>query len=144
MELTLERKWLTDKSTIGELSVDGTYECVILEPPKLYQGQENVPDKTCVPEGAYYVILAFSPKHKRVTPLLVGVPGRTEVEIHIGNFPQDTLGCLLAGLDHGEDEVSGSTLAFGELFAKMSGANQAGEKLRITIYRTPQALDPGA
>lgn len=144
MELTLERKKPTSKSTIGEIRVDGVYECVSLEPPMLFNGLANVPMKTCIPEGVYDVTLEYSPKHKRVVPLLHDVPGRTEVEIHILNFPSDTEGCIGPGLAAGEDEISGSTLAFGELFAKMSGANQAGEKLRITIYRTPQALDPGA
>ena len=31
MELTLKRTWLTPRSTIGELSVDGVFECFILE-----------------------------------------------------------------------------------------------------------------
>ena len=31
MELRLERKWFTPRATIGELHVDGVFECFTLE-----------------------------------------------------------------------------------------------------------------
>lgn len=130
-ELTLIRKWFTPQSTIGELSIDGKFECFILEPPTL-----DPPTKPrAVPEGRYKVVIAFSPKHQRDVPLLVDVPDFEGVEMHIGNFPRDTEACLLPGTLFRDDQVVNSTIAFNHLFPQID------DETWITISRFPEKLE---
>lgn len=135
MELTLARDRYTTKSTTGQLSVDGKYECFILEdrirPPGL-----KVKKETCIPAGRYRVILVWSPKHKREVPLLVDVPNYTGVEIHPGNYPIDTEGCLLPGRYRLDDIVRQSVVAYDGLFVKISEAIDRREEVWITITNT--------
>lgn len=116
-ELELRRKWLTDKSTIGELYVNGEFECFTLEdvvrPEKVY-GQ------TAIPAGRYRVIFSKSPRFKRVLPLLMHVPNFEGVRIHAGNTAVDTEGCILVGQERGEDKVLKSRLALEALLAKIT------------------------
>lgn len=46
---------------------------------------------------------------------LDNVPGRTVVEIHPGNWPEDTRGCILVGQTLGEDFVGKSRAAMKEI-----------------------------
>lgn len=49
-----------------------------------------------VPAGVYTCCLYASPKHGTVW-MLQNVPNATYIEIHIGNFNQDSNGCILLG-----------------------------------------------
>jgi hypothetical protein len=101
---------------LGELYLEGTFNCYTLEPPKL-----DPPVKPrCIPASTYRFTIAFSPKHNRDVPLLEAVPDFEEIEIHIGNFPADTLGCILVGKQQNVNAIYESTLAFEELFPKLS------------------------
>jgi hypothetical protein len=51
---------------------------------------------------------------------LESVPGFDEIEIHVGNFPQDTLGCILVGNQQGTAAVYGSGAAFEALFPQLT------------------------
>ena len=119
MLLQVLRKTFTEESTIGELLVDGQFECFTLEdmvrPDKIF-------GETAIPDGSYRVVVTMSPKFGRRLPLLVDVPGYTGVRIHPGNTKRDTLGCLLVGRGKAKDAISGSRLAFGTLFAKIEKA----------------------
>lgn len=120
-ELKLTRKWLTKESTIGELTVDGKFECFILE--------DNYPTpyvktfgKTAIPAGRYRVAITFSPRFKVDMPLLFSVPGYEGVRIHPGNTAADTEGCLLPGKARGENTVTSSRDAYAALFAKLKAS----------------------
>lgn len=122
MELTLKRRWLTEASTIGELSIDGVYECLILEDRYRPPPEAKVRGATCIPCGRYEVRITYSPKFKRDMPLLIDVPGFEGVRIHPGNSASDTEGCLLPGrIRHGES-VKESVHAYVELLAKLAGS----------------------
>lgn len=63
---------------------------------------------------------------------LESVPGRTDIEIHIGNVPKkDSLGCILIGMDYVDEGVINSTLAYSE-FMKTT---QWYESLEIEVSR---------
>lgn len=53
----------------------------------------------------------WSEKHQRKLWHIL-VPGRDNIEVHIGNFPKDTDGCVLCGTAIAGDSVTGSHGAF--------------------------------
>jgi len=68
MELKLVRKELTDDCTVGELFVNGVFECYTLEDkvrPVKIKGE------TAISTGHYEVIVSFSSRFKKPLPLLV-------------------------------------------------------------------------
>jgi hypothetical protein len=133
MNLELKRIESLD-CTPGNLFVDGEAQCYTLEPPRFYQGFENVHQKCCILPGTYEVVLVHSPKFGRVMPLLLNVPGRSAIEIHQGNLVTDTEGCILLGAYRTTlCEITGSVVAFKAVFEKLQAAVAAGEKISITI-----------
>lgn len=135
MELRVTRLWLTDQSTCGELSLDGGRLCYTLELPNK-DGQPG----SCIPQGRYPVSVYPSPKFGRLMPL-VGVPRRTTIEIHWGNYPHNTEGCILLGHTHEPDFVGESKNAFDEFWAKTQGPMERGECWLSVIggYKEPES-----
>lgn len=136
MELKLTRKWLTANSTIGELTVDGKYECFIIE-DNYPTPWVKTPGKTAIPAGKYEVIVNLSNRFKVDMPLLLNVPQYAGVRIHPGNTSADTEGCLLPGRIRQTDKVLESKLAYEALFTKIKAALAKGEKVHITIVVEP-------
>ena len=132
MELKLTRKWLTANSTIGELSINGVFECFVLEDnfPTPYV---KTPGKTCIPTGHYEVIVNMSNRFHVEMPLLLNVPQFAGIRIHPGNVAADTEGCLLPGRIRQVDKVAESKLAYEALFTKIKAAIAKGEKVCITV-----------
>jgi hypothetical protein len=83
--------------------------------------RDNKRGISCVPEGTYECKLAFSPSRKYDVYWLQDVPGRQDVQIHIGNFPKDIRGCILLGTARGKNSVNSSKAAFNKFMARMSG-----------------------
>lgn len=126
MKLLVNRNKFTGLSTEGTLLVDGQFSGFTLEPP-------NRDIKPCaIPPGTYDVTIRWSEKHKRLIPHVENVPGFEDIEIHIGNWPKDTLGCLLIGQKEGPDFIEGSKLEFDELFRRMTEAKAMGDPITIT------------
>src|SRR6185295_19251922 len=116
MQLQLVRNVFTDNSTIGELFINGVFECFTLEDkvrPVKIKGE------TAIPAGTYEIVVSFSDRFKHFLPLLLNVPNFDGIRIHPGNTAADTLGCILVGQGKGVDAISGSRLAFGPLFEKI-------------------------
>lgn len=141
MKLLLVRKIKDNETTIGDLLVDGVFECHTLEDKdrglkQSMTGAEiaaiKVYGKTAIPAGTYEIVIKWSEKHQRMLPHLLNVPGYGEVEIHVGNFASDTLGCILLGTSVGKDFVGSSKIAFSYFYAKLSTALKT-EKAFITI-----------
>ena len=79
MELELVRTTRTAKTTIGDLAINGKFECHILEDRNrgLRQGMTlselmalKIKTKTAIPSGRYEIAVNFSNKFKRKLPLL--------------------------------------------------------------------------
>lgn len=115
-ELELVRKWFSSECTIGELYLDGKFECFTLED---VVREEKVPGETAIPRGRYEVRLTFSQRFQRTLPILCDVPKFTGIRIHPGNDKHDTAGCLLVGEAAGKHSVHNSVAAFDKLFAKL-------------------------
>ena len=130
MKFTLERFSYGIKSTQGQLLVDGAPQCYTLELPYT-DGKPG----SAIPEGTYPVTVYPSPKFGRLMPLIIGIPGRSQIELHWGNTPADTDGCVLLGKTTSADFIGESREAFDEFWAKVQGALEAGG-VTITIKRS--------
>lgn len=121
MLIEVQRKWFSPKSTIGEMSVDGVFECFTLE-DVIRPGGLKVWGETAIPEGGYDVAINMSSRFKRLMPQLLNVPGFEGIRIHAGNTDVDTHGCILVGDEHGADFIGHSKIAYDRLFKKMQSA----------------------
>lgn len=118
-ELLLKRRWLTPKSTIGELWFDGAMQSFILEDRYRPPPEKKIYGQTAIPCGRFGVIINHSPRFNRDLPLLLNVPGYEGVRIHPGNTADDTEGCLLPGRVRKADQVLESVKAFEHVFAQL-------------------------
>lgn len=126
MKLEVKRLHRTDNSTIGELTIDGKFECYTLEDK---ERDVKIKGETAIPKGTYKVIINKSNRFKKLLPLLIGVPNFEGVRIHPGNSNHDTEGCILVGMNRSVDYITKSRKAFDSLFKKMQGA----KNITITI-----------
>ena len=85
--------------------------------------RDNQRGISCVPEGTYECKLAFSPSRKCYVYWLQNVPGRQDVQIHIGNFPKDIRGCILVGTKRGKNSVLSSRVAFDAFMNRVGGGD---------------------
>lgn len=94
----IARKYQSDLCTSGYLAVDGKVIAYTLELP--WRG--NKPLISSIPTGAYTGTLRYD--HADAWRIeLVGVPGRSNIQIHIGNFTSDIQGCVLVGSEVSPD-----------------------------------------
>src|SRR5438067_10476097 len=124
MKLTLVRKTLAGKSTIGELSVDGIHQCFTLEDTVR---ETKVFGETAIPSGTYNVIIDHSVHFNKDLPHVLDVKNFEGIRIHSGNAPKDTEGCILVGTQIGQDVIMNSKVAFDALFPKLQKAIAAKE-----------------
>jgi hypothetical protein len=83
-----------DDGTLGHW-VTGEFQCFTLELPWL----NNQQDVSCIPAGIYAVKWEPEGKHKGYA--VEDVPGRSAIEIHIGNTTKDIEGCIALGFEAG-------------------------------------------
>ena len=48
-----------------------------------------------IPCGTYEVKVTWSPKFKRMLPIVLNVPGRSGIRVHRGTKPEHSRGCIL-------------------------------------------------
>lgn len=141
MNITLKRKTYTNKSTIGDLSINGVFFCNTLEDVSRDKnkdgdlediGEFKVYGKTAIPSGKYEVVITFSNRFKKYMPLLINVKGFAGIRIHKGNKPEDTEGCILLGQNPSIDWISNSSVTV-EKFMKILKSVEKKEKIFITI-----------
>ena len=142
MEIQVNRIARKDGYTIGRMSLNGVYFCDTLEDPDrglkdTMQVNEILAKKrkgvTAIPTGKYDVILSFSPRFKRVLPLLLNVKGYEGVRIHAGNTAEDTEGCLLVGENKEKGKVLNSRATLEKLMSALLECEKRKEKISITI-----------
>lgn len=142
MELIVKRIARKDEYTIGKLYVNGVYFCDTLEDTDRglsdsMQVNEVLAKKrkgiTAIPIGKYDVILTFSPKFKRVLPLLLNVKCYEGVRIHHGNTHDSTEGCLLVGENKVKGQVINSRATLERLMSLLLECEKRKEKMSIII-----------
>lgn len=140
MRIELVRIAFKNTYTIGKLYVNGTYFCDVLEDKD--RGLESsmteseilekkVKGETAIPTGHYVINITYSPKYKRMMPLLLDVKGFSGIRIHSGNSSKDTEGCLIVGKNKKVGMVLESRDTYKRLFKMMEGQ----EEITIDITR---------
>lgn len=127
MKIQIKRLHKTKNSTIGELTINGKFECYTLED---IEREVKIKSETAIPKGTYKVIINQSNRFKRLMPLLLKVPNFEGVRVHAGNTNHDTEGCILVGRTRGVDFIGQSRKAYDSLFKKMQ---EAKEDISLTI-----------
>ena len=130
INLLLIRDTFSEKSTIGELFLNGERMCDTLENPWL-DNQRNI---SCIPAGVYDVRLRLareSASRDYLHLLVQDVPNRDWILFHRGNTAKDTSGCILVGLGTEQDVVHNSTLAMDLLIKEI--LNLGGENINLII-----------
>jgi hypothetical protein len=121
MKLLLKRIHKTDVSTIGELYVDGIFQCYTLED---IERDVKIKSETAISKGKYKVMITLSNRFKKYMPLLLNVPNFEGVRIHSGNTNHDTEGCILVGQTRSKDFIGQSRKAYDKLFKKLETAKE--------------------
>ena len=130
MEIKLIRIAFKETYTIGKLYVDGKYFCDTIEDKD--RGLDDsmisseilrrkVKGQTAIPTGHYNIDITYSPKYKRMMPLLLDVKGFSGIRIHSGNTSKDTEGCLIVGKNKQVGMVLESRDTYQRLFEMMQG-----------------------
>lgn len=142
MEIQVSRIARKDGYTIGRMSLNGVYFCDTLEDTDRGLNSTMSLDEilskkrkgiTAIPTGKYDVILTFSPRFKRVLPLLLNVPGYQYIRVHNGNRPDSTEGCLLVGENKEKGKVLNSRATLEKLMSVLLECEKRKEKISITI-----------
>ena len=143
MRLTLVRRWNKKDYCIGDLYINGKWFCNVLEDRDRglsdAMTEEDIKSikqygTTAIPVGIYTVLLTYSPKYKRVMPLINNVKGYSGIRIHSGNSSKDTLGCLLVGKNTVVGRLTDSRNTYNALFKRLQ--QKGSNKITIEIYRT--------
>lgn len=142
MEILVNRTARKEGYTIGRMSLNGVYFCDTLEDTDRGLNvtmsvdeilAKKIKAQTAIPTGKYNVILTFSPRFKRVLPLLLSVKGYEGIRIHAGNTNKDTEGCLLVGENKAKGQVLNSRATLEKLMSALLECEKRKEKISITI-----------
>lgn len=109
MEYKLGRYIKTNRFTLGML-MHNTGSADTLELPDI----GNLHDASCIPAGSYPLRTYTRPSGMHVIRVL-DVPGRENIEIHEGNYLEQTDGCILTG----------ATVRYRALFPYLIGSDDA-------------------
>ena len=121
MKIYIKRLHKTKNSTIGEMTIDGKFECYTLED---VERDVKIKCETAIPKGTYKVIINKSNRFKKLLPLVLNVPNFEGIRIHPGNTNHDTEGCVLVGRTRSKDFIGQSRKAFDSLFKKMQDSKE--------------------
>lgn len=142
MRLTLRRIANKKDYCIGRLYINGVYFCDTLEDTDRglddTMTEEDIKEmkvygQTAIPTGIYTVLLTYSPKYKKVMPLINNVKGYSGIRIHSGNTAKDTEGCLLVGKNTKVGMVTDSRNTYNALFKRLQ--QKGSNKITIEIIR---------
>ena len=133
------------RSSLGPDFTAGTLTCPSLNPetaPDLVLATverpwlNNAPHISCIPAGTYPIQFAFSDRWQRLVPMLLDVPFRSLIEVHIANVAQDVEGCIGPGLRATPLGVASSGLAVQKFEAWLGLACR--DHVQIEIENPPQ------
>ena len=59
-----------------------------------------------IPEGQYELKMTYSPRFKKMMPLIGNVPGRSGIRIHGGTKPEHSKGCVLVSNPKDREKIT--------------------------------------
>ena len=59
-----------------------------------------------IPDGTYTVSVTYSPRFKKMMPLIGNVPGRSGIRIHGGTKPEHSTGCVLVSNPKDREKIT--------------------------------------
>ena len=139
MNILIKRIARKDNYTIGKLYINGQCFCDTLEDKDRGLKQSDniitiktkkIFGKTAIPMGKYNVVLSYSPKFKKILPLVENVKGFSGIRIHQGNTADDTEGCIIVGRNKIVGMVTHSEDTLKALLQKLN----VDESITLTIY----------
>jgi hypothetical protein len=93
MSATLTRYYTPGFGTIGIFTSGTGFECVTIERDWI----SNKKSVSCIPEGIYECRIGNSSKnlpYATVAYEILNVPNRTDIKIHVANYPHELEGCI--------------------------------------------------
>ena len=90
-----------------------------------FEGQEYATLENAdyiIPVGIYAISVTWSPRFKRMLPLVMQVPGRSGIRFHRGTRPEHNKGCILVSAAN-EQQITAKWLAL----------QASNEPIKITI-----------
>ena len=127
MKLTIRRYKDIYDGTLGKFELTGVNTVLMTG----YTLESAGPDTTArgkdrrIPAGLYSVVWHKSPKFNRMVPVLYHeqVPKDRYIEIHAGNYPKHTEGCILVGKWANDEGVFESVKTLEALLSFIGGKN---------------------
>lgn len=127
MKLTIRRYKDIYDGTLGKFELTGVNTVLMTG----YTLESAGPDTTArgkdrrIPAGLYSVVWHKSPKFNRMVPVLYNeqVPKDRYIEIHAGNYPKHTEGCILVGKWANDEGVFESVKTLEALLSFIGGKN---------------------
>lgn len=138
MKIKVARTDFTEKSTIGNMSIDGDFVCYTLEDKVREKrnkpvAQWKIRGETAIPRGTYNVVDTFSNRFRRDMLLLQNVPGFSGIRLHAGNWAKNTEGCILVGTGKTTDMITHSVRAVVKVEKLVRDAILRGEEVTMEI-----------
>lgn len=98
INLLLTRRSRNGNAVIGALTIPFTAVPVSDKPEedRTYPTLENA--DCIIPAGTYPLVRTYSPRFKKLLPLVEQVPDREGIRIHRGSIPEHTQGCILVDM----------------------------------------------
>ena len=91
--LTIRRQHEAADCVSGQLSINGKIVAYTVERP--YEG--NLPVISSIPSGIYGAFIRTNTKDRWRVELRDVPGGRKNIQLHVGNFTADSVGCILLG-----------------------------------------------
>lgn len=150
MEIIIDRKYKKPNYIIGNMLVDGRWFCNTMEPP-IGTPLESVTagSRKAIPPGTYNIKMQWSPKFGKMLPLIYtpgtnpprvlgslplrGGMGRGSILIHPGNYPRDSVGCILVGLNTQKGMLTDSRKTTDGLIEMIDQAIADDEEVKVVI-----------
>ena len=143
MTIRIDRKWKKAEYTISKVYINGRYfGCNALEDTDrgLLQTMQitelqrrKIKGKTAIPRGYYDVRITYSPKYKRMMPLVVDVPAFSGIRLHSLNKPEDSEGCIGFGKNDKVGWISDSKYWTDKICRLIESALNKGEKVTLIV-----------
>lgn len=143
MIIRIERKYKKSNYTIGDVFIDEQWFCNSLE-DKVRDDGIKIPNETAIPSNGrtingkeappfYNVLWTYSPKFKRMMPLVSPVPCFEGIRIHSGKNADWSAGCILLGLNTVKGGLTQSEHFCEKLYKLIEDCSKRNEPVRLII-----------